>query len=105
MKNLDSKAWEDEMNADENAIILDVRTPDEYEEKHIANSTLINIQEPQNFMNEIGKLDKDKSYYVYCKSGGRSMMACQIMNQTGFKNVINLHGGIMDWHGEVVGSR
>jgi len=105
MKNLDSKAWEEELNADENAVILDVRTPDEYEEKHIANSTLINVQEPQQFMSEVEKLDKNKSYFVYCKSGGRSMMACQIMLQSGFKNVVNLDGGITDWHGEVVGSR
>jgi len=102
MKNLESKAWEKELKADNNAVILDVRTPEEYEEKHIPNSTLINVQEPQHFMSEIEKLDKDKSYYVYCKSGGRSMMACQIMNQSGFKNVANLDGGITDWHGEVV---
>ncbi len=102
MKNLDSKAWEKEMNTDENAIILDVRTQEEYDEKHIPNSTLINVQEPQQFMSEIGELDKNKSYYVYCKSGGRSMMACQIMNQSGFKNVINLDGGITNWHGDVV---
>ena len=105
MKNLDNKTWEKEMNADENAVILDVRSPDEYEEKHIPNASLINIGEPQNFMNEIEKLDKDKSYYIYCKSGGRSMMACQIMYQAGFENVINLDGGITNWHGEVVGSR
>ena len=102
MKNLDSTSWEKECNADENAVILDVRTPDEYSEKHIANSTLINVQEPQQFMTEIEKLDKSKSYYVYCKSGGRSMMACQIMSQMGFEHLANLDGGITEWHGDVV---
>lgn len=101
MKNLDSKTWEKEMIADENAVILDVRTPTEHEEKKIPNSLLINVQEPQNFMNAIEKLDKSKSYYVYCKAGGRSMMACQIMNQSGFQHLANLDGGITGWHGDV----
>jgi rhodanese-related sulfurtransferase len=101
MKNLDSKTWEQEMMADDNAVILDVRTPEENEEKRIPNSLLINIQDAQNFMDEIEKLDKSKSYYVYCKSGGRSMMACQVMSQAGYKHLTNLDGGITAWHGEV----
>lgn len=101
MKNLDSNTWENELKADENAVILDVRTPEEHEEKRIPNSLLINVQEPQTFMNEIEKLDKSKSYYVYCKAGGRSMMACQIMNQSGFEKLANLDGGITAWHGDV----
>jgi len=101
MKNLDNKSWEKAQKADENSVILDVRTPEEYEEKHIPNSTLINVQDAQNFVGEIEKLDKSKSYYVYCKSGGRSTMACNIMEQLGFEDVINLEGGITDWHGEV----
>lgn len=102
MKNLDNKTWEKELNADDNSIILDVRTPEEYEEKHILDSKLINVKEPQNFVDEIEKLDKSKSYYVYCRSGARSMMACNIMEQMGFSDVANLDGGIIDWHGEVV---
>jgi rhodanese-related sulfurtransferase len=101
MKNLNNKSWEKAQKADENSVILDVRTPEEYEEKHIPNSTLINVQDAQNFVGEIEKLDKSKSYYVYCKSGGRSAMACNIMEQLGFEDVSNLEGGITDWHGEV----
>ena len=102
MKNLDNKTWEKSQKEDQNSVILDVRTPEEYEEKHIPNSKLINVQEPQNFVDEIEKLDKSKSYYVYCRSGGRSTMACNIMEQMGFSDVANLEGGITDWHGEVV---
>lgn len=101
MKNLDNKAWEKAQKEDQDSVILDVRTPEEYEEKHIPNSTLINIQESQEFVDEIQKLDKSKPYYVYCKSGGRSMMACNIMEQMGFSDVTNLEGGITEWHGEV----
>jgi len=101
MKNLDNKSWEKAQKEDNNSIILDVRTPDEYEEKHIPNSKLIDVKESQKFVEEIEKLDKSKSYYVYCKAGGRSMMACSIMEQMGFTDLNNLEGGITEWHGDV----
>jgi len=101
MKNLDNKTWEKAQKEDDNSVILDVRTPEEYEEKHIPKSKLINVQESQNFVDEIQKLDKSKSYYVYCRSGGRSAMAANIMEQMGFEDVSNLEGGITDWHGEI----
>ena len=47
------------------------------------------------------KGDKDKNYYVYCRSGNRSGQACKIMNQLGFKNAYNLIGGMMQWQGEI----
>ena len=100
MKNLDNKSWEKAQKGDDNSVILDVRTPDEYEEKHIPNSLLIDVKDAQNFVAEIEKLNKSKSYYVYCKAGGRSMMACNIMEQMGFSDVSNLEGGITEWHGE-----
>ena len=102
MKNLDNKTWEKAQKEDQNSIILDVRTPEEYEEVRIPNSKLINVQDPQKFVEEIEKLDKSKSYYLYCRAGGRSEMACNIMEQMGFSDVANLEGGITDWHGEVV---
>jgi len=102
MKNLDNKSWEKAQKADENSVILDVRTPEEYEEEHIPNSLLIDIKESQNFVDKVKQLDKSKSYYVYCRSGGRSAMACSIMEQMGFEDVSNLEGGITEWHGEVV---
>ena len=102
MKNLDNITWENELSTHENGVILDVRTPDEYAEKHIPNASLINVQDPQHFMSEIEQLDKTKSYFVYCKSGARSMMACQIMSQMGFEQLANLDGGITGWHGPVV---
>ncbi len=101
MKNLDNKSWEKAQKENQNSVILDVRTPEEYEEKHIPKSKLINVQDAQSFVEEIEKLDKTKSYYLYCKSGGRSAMACNIMEQMGFSDVSNLEGGITDWHGEV----
>lgn len=102
MKSLDNKSWEKAQKEDKNSVILDVRTLEEYEEKNIPNSTLINIQDAQKFVEKLEELDKSKAYYVYCKAGGRSAMACNIMEQMGFKDVSNLEGGIIEWHGDTV---
>ncbi len=83
------------------AIILDVRKPDEFESGHLPGAVNINILGPD-FHEQIEMLDTDKPYYVYCKSGGRSATACKYMNSQGFREVYNLLGGILAWHGEVV---
>ena len=48
-------------------------------------------------MKKINDLDRSKSYFIYCKSGKRSQMACEIMHQYGFNKLFNLDGGIEDW--------
>ncbi len=100
--NLSQEQWWENFQQDENAIILDVRTEEEVEEKAIPNSLHIDIYKGQGFLDEINKLDKEKSYYVYCKAGGRSNQACMLMNQLGFENTFNLLGGITEWTGPVV---
>lgn len=100
--NLTQEDWVSQFEADENAVILDVRTEDEFNEGFIANAINIDIHRGQDFVNEIEALDKSKNYYVYCRSGMRSAKACEIMNQLGFENAYNLTGGILDWDGEVV---
>ena len=100
--NLTQEDWVSQFEADENAVILDVRTEDEFNEGFIANAINIDIHRGQDFVNEIEALDKNKNYYVYCRSGMRSAKACEIMNQLGFENAYNLIGGITEWEGEVV---
>lgn len=100
--NLSQEQWWENFQQDENAVILDVRTDEEVEEKAIPNSLHIDIYKGQGFLDEINKLDKDKSYYVYCKAGGRSNQACMLMSQLGFENTFNLLGGITEWTGPVV---
>jgi len=53
------------------------------------------------FMNEIEKLDREKPYLVYCRSGNRSGKACNMMDQLGFGNTYNLIGGMLAWAGSV----
>ncbi|WP_373516160.1 rhodanese-like domain-containing protein [Pricia sp.] len=100
--NLSQQEWEDQLEKDENAFILDVRTPEELEGGHIPNAVNIDFYLGQDFLNEVEKLDKGKNYYVYCRSGNRSGQACVIMNSVGFKNAYNLEGGFMNWEGEVI---
>jgi rhodanese-related sulfurtransferase len=101
MKNLDNKEWKSGFENTDNAKILDVRTPGEFAEGYIPQAKLINIQDPAGFTEEVEKLDKDQAYYIYCRSGKRSQMACQVMENMGFKDVNNLATGIMEWDGEI----
>jgi rhodanese-related sulfurtransferase len=100
--NLTQEVWVAQLKNDESAVILDVRTEVECSEGIIAGAINIDIFKGQAFIYLIEELDKNKNYYIYCKSGGRSGQACSIMNQLGFKNTYNLIGGMMEWNGEVV---
>lgn len=100
--NLRQEDWASQLEADSNAVILDVRTEDEWNEGIIPDAINIDIYKGQGFIYEVEELDKSKNYYVYCKAGGRSQQACDIMNQLGFENTYNLVGGILQWSGKVV---
>jgi len=76
--------------------IIDVRTPEEYAEGHVANSVLIDIN-GDDFEAKIAELHKNGKYLVYCRSGNRSGKAVDIMAELGFKEVYNMLGGIGDW--------
>ncbi|MUU79699.1 rhodanese-like domain-containing protein [Winogradskyella endarachnes] len=102
MADLSQEDWEKQLEADNNAVVLDVRTQEEVDEGIIPNAIHIDIHKGQGFIYELEKLDKTKNYYVYCRSGARSGQACGIMNQLDFKNTYNLVGGIMGWQGDIV---
>ncbi len=101
MADLTQHEWMSELAADNNAVVLDVRTPEEVAEGIIPNAKHIDIFKGQGFIDEIETLDKSKTYFVYCKAGGRSGQACAVMNQLGFKKAYNLLGGFSQWQGEV----
>ncbi|MCK0147317.1 rhodanese-like domain-containing protein [Arenibacter sp. F26102] len=102
MADLSQEEWSEQLESDDNAFLLDVRTPEEVEEGYIPKATNIDIYLGQEFVAELEKLDKTKNYYVYCRSGQRSGQACAIMNKLGFENAFNLEGGFMNWEGDVV---
>ncbi|MNJ98014.1 Thiosulfate sulfurtransferase PspE precursor [compost metagenome] len=76
--------------------LIDVRTPKEYKDGHIQNAVNIHLYD-QDFKERINKLDKDKVVYVYCKAGGRSAEAVDIMKTNGFKHIVELDGGADAW--------
>jgi len=81
---------------DENFVILDVRTTEEIDKGYIKNSKFIDFKS-NNFIKEISKLDKSKIYLIYCKVGGRSEKAMQIMERIGFAHLYNMLGGFDEW--------
>ena len=80
----------------EGCIILDVRTPQEVSSGAIENASTIDFYD-QDFERKISKIQKDKTVYVYCKSGGRSSQAAKLLVKSGQAKVVNLNGGIMAW--------
>lgn len=85
----------EKLAADSNAVIIDVRTPDEYSSGHIEGAINMNVYD--NFKQKIGELDTGKTYLLYCRSGSRSHSAMQIMKASGFKSLYDLQGGIGSW--------
>tara|TARA_B100000809_G_scaffold257721_1_gene299814 strand:- start:29522 stop:29842 length:321 start_codon:yes stop_codon:yes gene_type:complete len=102
MKNINHLEFKKQIESDPNAIIIDCRTAMEWDQGIIENSVLLDLFDSHSFMSESEKLDKDKSYFVYCRSGVRSVNACQILESVGVKNTYNLLGGIMSWQGKIV---
>lgn len=80
----------------QDAILLDVRTPGEFSERHLNNALNIDFN-ADDFEKRIESLDKTKPVFVYCLSGGRSTGAANALAAKGFKTVYNMEGGILAW--------
>ncbi len=79
--------------------IIDVRTAQEFEGGYIENAANIDFY-AATFRDELDRLDKNKTYLIYCRSGGRSGDALGIMAELGFQEVYDVDGGILAWNGE-----
>ena len=99
---LEQDKWKTGFENDTDGVMLDVRTTEEFESNRIPRSINIDFYNPEIFMQEVGKLDKDKSYYIYCRTGVRSANSCHLMKELGFAKTYNLIGGIVDWNGETI---
>ena len=99
-ENIDPEAFKNKIENLTDAVLLDVRTPVEAAINKIEGATLINFNDGSAFVENIAKLDKDKTYLIYCRSGNRSGQACNYMAQQGFSKLYNLDGGIMAWEVE-----
>ena len=99
-ENLDSRVFEKKFNEHPNAVLLDVRTVAEFKSERIPNAINIDVMSG-GFLKQIATLDKTKTYFVYCRSGGRSGHACNVMSNEGL-TVFNLSGGISNWLGDTI---
>ena len=88
-----------QMAEEDNFILLDVRTPEEFADGHIPGA--LNIPNENIGENDIAELpDKEQRIYVYCRSGNRSKQASAKLVNLGYTNVVEI-GGIIDYHGEL----
>ncbi|MBX2814656.1 MAG: rhodanese-like domain-containing protein [Saprospiraceae bacterium] len=84
------------MMEEEPLVLIDVRTPEEAADGMIAGAELIDFRSPD-FQVQIERLDRDASYGIYCRSGGRSNKAMTLMRELGFRSVVELEGGYSNW--------
>ncbi|WP_366187075.1 rhodanese-like domain-containing protein [Flavobacterium ovatum] len=96
---VDAATFSKKIEATEKPQIIDVRTPEEFEEEHLISAKNINWN-GDNFDTEAEKLDKSKPVFVYCKSGGRSKKASAKLTELGFENIYELDGGFLQWSSE-----
>lgn len=84
----------------EGTVVIDVRTPEEYQSGHIPGAVLIDIKKPD-FTERVSSLDRSKKYLLYCRSAKRSKAALDSMQALGFPKVFHLEGGIQNWKRDV----
>jgi thioredoxin len=89
--------FEKKLTETEDVQLVDVRTPEEYQEGHLKNARNYNIN-GGDFDTELSLLDKTKPVMVYCLAGGRSAEAAEIMEKKGFAEVYNMKGGMLKWN-------
>jgi len=96
-QNVDANAFEQKINAG-GVQVLDVRTAGEYSGSHLKNVMLADWTNKAQFEERVKYLDKNRTLLVYCAAGGRSGQAAVWLKEQGFKDVVNLQGGITAWN-------
>lgn len=91
-ENLSGSAFKKQLQAAPNAVLLDVRTAGEFSSGSIPGAINIDFLSP-GFAKAAGQLDREATYFLFCRSGNRSGQACKTMHRMGF-DVRNLSGGI-----------
>lgn len=96
VKEVSAKELQERISSNPQLVVIDVREANELAVCKLSNITHIPLGELPNRVNELAKY-KDTEIVVYCRSGKRSERACQFLSSSGFKNVLNLEGGILAW--------
>lgn len=93
---LSPAAFEAMLQKDSTVQLVDVRTPEEYQQGYIANAQNLNLYDAD-FAQKIAKLDKTRPVMVYCAKGARSASAAEQLSKQGFPQVYDLEGGMTAW--------
>jgi rhodanese-related sulfurtransferase len=82
------------VDAGRDHFLLDVRTPEEFDEGHIAGAVNIPVQILDQYLSSV---PQDRDVVLYCRTGNRSQVAMEILNQAGYQNVYDIEGGTVNW--------
>jgi rhodanese-related sulfurtransferase len=96
MKNITVAELKEKLDSGQKINLIDVREPHEYAEVNLG-AKLVPLGKIQTMQVEELEDLKDEEVIIYCRSGKRSMMACMVLDQLGFKDTYNLEGGILEW--------
>lgn len=99
IQEISTEELEAKMEADKEAVYIDVREMDEFAAGHIEGMTNMPLSA---FANEYTELPKDKEIVLICRSGNRSMQAATFLQEQGYKNITNVSGGMLAWGGPVI---
>lgn len=94
-ENLDGLKFKEKFTGTSGAVLVDVRTSGEFSSGTIKGAKNIDFMS-SSFKEQFLKLDKNKEYFLFCRSGNRSGQACNILSKEGYK-VYNLDGGVGAW--------
>lgn len=93
LNNLNSTAFVEQYKATANAVLVDVRTIEEFNVSHLTGAVHLDYLGP-GFIDKLDEMDKNIPYFVYCQSCRRSTRTCTLLRNSGFKNIYNLDGGL-----------
>ena len=96
IEQVDSQTYKEKINATTNPLIIDVRTPAEFNMGHIEGAVNVNYFSWR-FRSKVKALGPKERVFVYCASAKRSTLAAQIMAKLGFNHIIDLAGGYQKW--------
>lgn len=94
---VDAAAFKQIIANSDSVQLIDVRTPEEYQNGHITDAILMDVKADSFTASAEDKLNKDIPVAVYCRSGKRSLHAANLLTTLGFKQIYNLKGGITEW--------
>lgn len=96
LNHLEPAAFRKAIEKDPHAVVLDVRTEAEFEQGALPGAIHLNYLD-YGFLDRLDNLDKEATYLVYCRTGRRSIRTCLLMQNSGFRRVFNLDGGLSAW--------